>query len=831
MPTTLLQYELDPTGLDAANLIAGETHTNVDTLTGILVPKFGDFFTESLIITNSANTPLVRNDDYVPIEFNQTASLKYGKEICRGILILTNKSLSPFTVTYQVLGGERSYSNENLLAVMQDKILPPQPIDYADIFDVPVEFPAAAHLHDIDEVYGFERIAAALNRVKTAIELGSFPAFQSMVGFLDSALLKIKIDMNAYLDNQMAAELVKFKDQFTKEYFEIDNIPNLKQAKHPDGYAAGAKAYLSTDITENKLMTLEALVGLKKAFFESFVRKQLTGLDLNTSVYGEPTAITVRDMPNRSTITIISKTVAVENDILFDQSIYPDEFSDNSELVILKVSNDLTNGSGDIIGFDQDTRTVYHGNVTQGWSGVEIQWKRNFPYDQLLNLKETVQAHIDDTANPHELTKYQIGLDKIENLPVVTKQELDDITSVRKYMTYDSLLYFMRTHLLQNGPTSIVPDNSQNKFLIDNAVVVYSPGGGCSADPMPVVTGLNGTVPTNTTIGWSINGGKPNSKFVMTTGLIGREPIVKEYRLNSVGSYVGYMNTGSYAGTIQSLFGFEAGVSIMQNTIVEQNDCAVDAPLLVKLSQACTLGTGGLDPYDPYDPYAVPVVNHELIGTYGYTSSPAAGPNFSQIIGNWSYCCGTREPALSIDVGNNNGIPFKTQFVGLSGGIPHSLVEIKLAYQDANAAEKIVYLNMRLDSYGYVGFNAMLGYYGTEISVIAINNQQTFSTALLDAFDSPTSDKDTIPYIRISNQKPGYQETIDVELTIAGVVFDQNYSLTYRNPLSGQDFNFSNAPTSFIGDNNTEVFNFIVPWSEINDTEFEIEVVLDIVAQ
>ena len=581
MPTPLIQYELDPTGLGVANLISNEIHSNVDTLTGILIPKFGDFFTSGLVIRNSANTILDRDDDYVPIEFNAAASAKYGKEICRGILILTNKSLSPFTITYQVLGGDRSYSNQNLLAVTQEKILPPQPVEYSEIFDVPLQFEPSHHLHDIDEVYGFERIVAALNRVKTAIEHGSFPAFQSLLGFLDSALFKIRIDMNNYLDDQMEAELKKFKDQFTKEFFGIENIPNLKQAFEPDGYAVGNKSFLASSIVENKLMTLEALVGLKKIFFESFVRKQMTGLDFSRSVYGAPTTLTVRDMVNRSTITIISRAAAIAGLVPFDPSVYPDELAETSELIILKVSNGFNNGTGDIIGFDQTSKTIYHGNVIQGWADIEIKWKRNFPYDQLQALKQTVQAHIEDNTNPHELDKEDVGLGKVENLPVVTKQDLDTITSTRKYLTFDSLMYFMRTHLLQNGPKSVVPDTSQNKFLIDNVVVVYAPGGGCSRDPQPALTGLNGTVPANMTIGWSIINGKPNSKFTMTSGLIGREPTTREYQFNNVGSYIGYLNSGPYPGTIQTLFAFEGGGSILANTIVEANECAIEPPVVV----------------------------------------------------------------------------------------------------------------------------------------------------------------------------------------------------------------------------------------------------------
>lgn len=822
MPTNLIEYELDPTGLEVSNLITNEVHNNVDTLTGIVIPKFGDFFTDGLVIRNNTNAILVRDVDYVPIEFNQEASLKYGKEICRGILVLTNKALSPFTITYQVLGGQRSYSNENLLAVLQDKILPPQPIEYAEIYDVPVQFPPEHHLHDIDEVYGFEKIVAALNRVKVAIEVGSFPAFKSLMGFLDSSLLKIRIDMNAYLDDRMEEELQKFKDQFTKEYFGIENIPNLRRATEAEGYAVGAKSFLSTGIVENKLMTLEALVGLKKVFFESFIRKQMTGLDLSSAVYGAPTAVTIRDMSNRSTITVISKNSALLNEVPYDESVYPLELPDANEFIILKVSNGLSNGGGDIIGFDQIGKVIYHGNVAQGWSGVEISWKQNFAYDQLQALKATIQTHIEDEENPHETDKTQIGLDKVENLPVVTKQELDDITSVRKYMTFDSLMYFMRTHMLQNGPTSIVPENSQNKFLIDNAVVVFAPGGGCSLDPKPVITGLNGTAPTNMTIGWSINGGKPNSKFIMTSGLIGREPTVKEFRLNANGSYVGYTNTGRYPGTIQSLFSFEGGESIMANTIVEMNDCAVEAPVLVKLSQACATVAAEPTP----DPYDVEYENKQLLGVYGYTTTPAAGPNFTQLMQGYSYCCGTREPVPVVAISTTH-MRDKVQWVSLTGGIPNCLVEGRVIYNDG-LGNPDIYLNFntRLDSTGYANIPVLVPLGQIAVEMLLINEQKTLVEATLYAYEPLVGERDTIIYLHLSNPAPEHQQPFTVKVTTQGLNIGESYNFRFYNPLTNENYQFINSPPLFTALNETEVFSFDVPYTEINTDEFQIVVEL-----
>lgn len=825
--TNLIQYPLDPTGLEIDNLITDEIHANVDTLTGIIIPVFGDFFTESLVVKNNTDAILARDDDYVPIEFNQTDSLKYGKEICRGILVLTNKNLSPFKITYQALGGERSYSNENLLTVMSEKILPPQPVEFTDIYDAPTQFKPSNHLHDIEEVYGFERIVAALNRVKVAIEIGSFPAFQSLLGFLDSALLKIRIDMKNYLDDRMEEELNKFKEQFTAEYFGIDLIPNLKQAKEPDGITVGAKGFLSSSIAENKLMTIEALLGLKKVFFESFIRKQLTGLDLSRAVYGEPTANTIRDLLNRSSITVISKASAIANEVPYDDSVYPIEISDSSEFTIVKISNGLDNGSGDLLGFDQTTQTIYHGNVAQGWSGVEVNWKRNFSYDSLQELKETIQGHIDDKENPHEVTQEQVGLDKIVNLPVVTKQELDDITSVRSMLTFDSLLYFMRTHLLQNGPTSIAPSDSKNKFIIDNAVVVYSPGGGCTSNSIPTVTGLNSVIPTNTVVGWSVNGGKPNSKFIMTTGLIGREPRVTEYRLNSLGSYVGYINTGNTAGTIQSLFSFEDGESIFTNTIVEQNACVdepIPSPVLVKLSQKCFTN---LDVPDDGNPYTIHVLDKQLIGTYGYTGEPVGGAAFDQLIKDYSYCCGTRDPLPWLSYDGVNTTHAVNQII-VYGGLANSHIEVRVTMDDQSSSPTRYYFSTKLDGNGEATLNIHTGYQSSiqvNVEILFINHEIVYKNLVFNVNSAPaTPSYHTVTHLRFTNNNPNDGDNLEVEVTATGLRVGEPYSFIFKDK-HGVEQSYQNKPGSFIAENDIEKFIFNILWDEIptiDESDFSI---------
>ncbi len=48
--------------------------------------------------------------------------------------------------------------------------------------------------------------------------------------------------------------------------------------------------------------------------------------------------------------------------------------------------------------------------------------------------------HVRDRDNPHEVNKTQVGLGEVENLPVITQDDIDSELVVRKYVTYDMLL-------------------------------------------------------------------------------------------------------------------------------------------------------------------------------------------------------------------------------------------------------------------------------------------------------------------------------------------------------------------------------------------------------
>jgi len=185
MPATTIRYELDITGVNPDNLVIGELHNLNDREVRAITPVHGPFFTSQLqVYDNTTGRILTRGLHYQCVELLQDATLKYGKEICSVILIIDKTISHDVKITYQALGGH--FSNDataiaNLYeTVMQDE----RPVQWVNLLNKPAEYPPALHRHLLEDLYGFEPVVAALERIRNAIVLSDVPAFEALIDYV-----------------------------------------------------------------------------------------------------------------------------------------------------------------------------------------------------------------------------------------------------------------------------------------------------------------------------------------------------------------------------------------------------------------------------------------------------------------------------------------------------------------------------------------------------------------------------------------------------------------------------------------------------------------------
>jgi PHIKZ135 len=192
MPQTLLQirYPFDKSARSPNNFVQDEPHALI---TGrerrIVIPTYIPFYVESVIITDTLTNRVLTKDDYLVADFSETIQRDTGKEVATTIVI-TNKSVSDnITVSYQTVGGMYALSFGDVLKQQLDNLAKDKrPVIWDNIIAKPEFWPPAPHMHDIGDIYGFEYLVYAIDRLRQALLLGDTDKFGDIYNYIDKRL-------------------------------------------------------------------------------------------------------------------------------------------------------------------------------------------------------------------------------------------------------------------------------------------------------------------------------------------------------------------------------------------------------------------------------------------------------------------------------------------------------------------------------------------------------------------------------------------------------------------------------------------------------------------
>lgn len=201
MSSTVFAYSLDPTGQHPANRVEGEIHTLAPKRVRAIVPRFGPYYTGSLVVyDHETGQQLIRQTQYRCAELLQDATINYGQELCALILIIDPSVSATVRIDYQVLGG--LYQNDvTVLANLYEAVIhDDRPVDWQNVQDKPIAYPPTLHRHVLSDVYGWEPIVSALERLRSAVVLGNVPAFEALLDWVDEKLQSYRVELTARLE-------------------------------------------------------------------------------------------------------------------------------------------------------------------------------------------------------------------------------------------------------------------------------------------------------------------------------------------------------------------------------------------------------------------------------------------------------------------------------------------------------------------------------------------------------------------------------------------------------------------------------------------------------
>lgn len=193
MTPLVIQLPLDPTGSSPDNLVENEPHELIANRTyRAIAPLQGAFYAKSLkvydgntLLTDGTNgTP----EQYYACEMYELPSDRYGAEIDAIIIIKDPTVSNNVSISYQALGGPYGTSAQAIIQQIEALGLDARPLAWGDIVGKPSELTPAKHLHDLGDVYGFEFVVHALDRIRDAIEIGDQASHDAIYRYIDAAI-------------------------------------------------------------------------------------------------------------------------------------------------------------------------------------------------------------------------------------------------------------------------------------------------------------------------------------------------------------------------------------------------------------------------------------------------------------------------------------------------------------------------------------------------------------------------------------------------------------------------------------------------------------------
>lgn len=482
----LIQYELDPKGSSANNLVSGELHPLTPSRKiRAIAPLQGAFFTNSVKIKKAGTDEyLLPILDFVFTEIYQSLTIKYSKEIA-GIILITNETIEgDLELEYQVLG---SYFNEpasQIADLINNKNEHAIGLERWSDLNIPTTFLPSPYIHELGTDYGFEYVNYALERIRSSIMGSDIQSYDFILSYIKEFASNIVSLIDNEIDGPMRPQLDAFTKQFTKELAKLEKVVNIPAATEADGRVYATQQWQYKQQSDNKYIITSALMGFKEALYNYFVSTAATAIGSFKGILATPQIVTMINMVNGARYVFDTLENIQLAKIPYDLKAYPDVTISDSKWIVHKLVNNVENRGGIFAAYSLKTSEFYTGILkTTITNEHTLTWIKHITRVDSDRYIQTLVDHMENTHNPHETTKFHTGLGEVENLSVVTREDILCRKPVRKYVTYDALLLFWKIFLKD---VKQLGDNVSEEDKLDVAErfrLIFAPCGPCGTQP------------------------------------------------------------------------------------------------------------------------------------------------------------------------------------------------------------------------------------------------------------------------------------------------------------------------------------------------------------
>lgn len=396
MTTPIPTYPFDPTGAAPTNKIVGETQILAAPDWRnyfFIIPSATPFFRDSLVITHyPSNRVLVEGVDYVCTHQFYDASKACAREIYGSITFYDKSLTGVAAMDYQTLGGDWTLDETRIQELLSNELANPRTTTWDEIVDLPYQFPVIDHQWDLVDMVGASQVVGKLDDIREAIEVAASGATDAHVNNYDNP------------------------HQVTKTQVGLANVENYGIADN-----ASAVAGTSNTLYMTPLRVREALLSQVGNAFVAHTN------DLNNPHQVTKAQVGLDKVENYGISTGAEAASGVRNDVYLTPAALNTAMQQRVDAVIGPHINSQANPHG-------VTKTqVGLGNVpnyamassTMAQAGAD-----NASFMSPLRVREaletmfgnTFNTHLNSQTNPHGVTKEQVGLGEVQNLPLATDQ-------------------------------------------------------------------------------------------------------------------------------------------------------------------------------------------------------------------------------------------------------------------------------------------------------------------------------------------------------------------------------------------------------------------------
>ena len=475
----------DVTGLLPDNFIQDEILVTVTGSNRLVIPEYGAFFEQDFELRDADTNDVISKDDYYFSDLYQEATQESGKAVWN-IAIIRNPNINTnLKISYRAFGGPFSRNARLLVEWIkereQDFI---NPATWEEVEDIPKKFAPSFHYHLLRDIFGGEYFEQGLKRIENSILAGNSEIIQSIIKEV-IAKLNASRETAMHLSKAIVeSSTSKILGTINKKYLGLDLVVNLDLATRSEIERAADISVSQSMFDVDKYINKDRLKIFSDLVKDAIVSSKNTNLGLDKGVIGEPTKANLIATVNGATIVLDSMENNKANNVIYEQVVYPKNYPPSDQFTIVRLANNPKDKGGIWLGFNTAKLDAYIGIMNGDECFRRMRWYKFYTDGNLADIAQRVRDHINDTKNPHELTKEQIELGDVENYPVVTEAQILAQESVKSYMTMDTLQYFMAAHLLnlkanpnEDGEVDLKAD------LFDKANIIYTP---CDKTPAPV---------------------------------------------------------------------------------------------------------------------------------------------------------------------------------------------------------------------------------------------------------------------------------------------------------------------------------------------------------